>query len=77
MSPETQPHVFTLLMERTRPWISLGAVQFMPTAATLLQESATAAHSVMGSPLAALAPSLEVKENQAGILMSFSSSSSA
>lgn len=63
-------------MERIRPWIRPGAVQFIPTEATLLQESATAAHSVIGSPLAALAPSLEVNENQAGILMSFSSSSS-
>ena len=35
------------------PWISLGAVQFTPTAAILWQESATAAHSVIGSPLAA------------------------
>jgi hypothetical protein len=68
--------VHTFLMARIRPWISLGAVQLTPTAATLLQESATAAQWVMGSPLAALAPSLEVKENQAGIRMSFSSRSS-
>lgn len=49
--------MITFFMERVSPWMSLGAVQFTPTAATLWQESTTAAHSVIGSPLAALTPS--------------------
>lgn len=50
---ESSERMITFLMERISPWMSLGEVQFTPTAATLWQESATAAHSVMGSPLAA------------------------
>lgn len=49
----------------------------IPTATTCLHESAIEAHSDMESPLTTLVPSLELKENQAGIFMFSSSSSSA
>ncbi|GER34269.1 FAD-binding Berberine family protein [Striga asiatica] len=46
----------------------LGEVQFIPTPITRVLLSATKAQSSIGSPLATLFPSLEVKENQAAYL---------
>lgn len=69
--------LYTFLMERISPWINLGGVQLIPTAATCLQESAMDAHSNIESPLTTFIPSLELKENHAGIFMASSSSSSA
>lgn len=57
--------------------MNLGAVQLIPTATTCSQESAMEAHSSIGSPFTKFAPSLQEKENQAGMLMPSSSRSSA
>lgn len=48
----------------------------IPTATTCLHESAIDAHSCIESPLTTLVPSLELKENHAGIFKSSSSRSS-
>lgn len=52
-------------------------MQLIPTATTFLHESAMEAHSNIESPLTALIPSFEAKENQAGISIPSSSRSSA
>lgn len=57
--------------------MNLGGVQLIPTATTFLQDSAMDAHSRMESPLTTFTPSLELKENHAGIFMSSSSKISA
>jgi hypothetical protein len=67
----------TFLIDVISPWINLGGVQLIPTATTCLHESAMEAHSEIGSPLTTLTPSLELKENHAGISMPSSSRSSA
>lgn len=62
-------------MDKIRSDMNLGGVQFIPTATTFLHDSAMAAHSNKESPLTTLIPSLELKDNHAGICMSSSSSS--
>lgn len=69
--------ICTLPIERISPWMYLGGVQLIPTPMTCSHEWAIKAHSAMGSPLTTLVPSLELKENQAGMLMASSSRSSA
>jgi hypothetical protein len=49
----------------------------IPTATAFLHDSAMEAHSSKESPLTTLMPSLELKENHAGIFMSSSSKSLA
>ena len=67
----------TFWIESISPWINLGGVQLIPTATTLLHELAIEAHSINESPLTTFTPSFELKENQAGIFILFSSRSSA
>lgn len=67
----------TCVISVNSPWINLGGVQLIPTATTLLHDSATEAHSRRESPLTTLMPSLELKENHAGSCMFSSSKSSA
>lgn len=68
---------YTFLSDNISPCINLGGVQLIPTATTLLQDSATEPHSSKESPLTTWIPSLELNENQAGIFMFSSSRSSA
>jgi len=63
-------------MDRIRSRINLGGVQLIPTAKTFSHDSPIAAHSDKESPLTTFTPSLELKDNQAGVFMSSSLRSS-